>query len=138
MILIGLSFLLGLAFSLGMAAFAQAGVADWFSPSSTDAPPPQKPRTVKKAGLKPMTPKKKSAGSRLIDNLTTSPKEFAANTKSLFKTDAPPTTHAKKTVPRKMVADKQQKPSLIKRLFTPQKQPEPRTVNEWMSQKRPS
>ena len=137
-LMLGLALLLGLAFSLGVARWAQAGVADWFSSSSSDhstPTPAQKPRTVKKAGLKPVQPKKQSAGGRLVDNLTTGPSKMVASTKSLF---AAPKTGSSglhsKTVPRKMVADKQKKPTLMQRMFAAPPSQQPLTVNEWMNQ----
>jgi hypothetical protein len=131
-VILTLALLLGVAFSLGVTAFAHAGWGDWFSP--TDPQPAQKPRTVKKAGLKPQTAKKKSATTKMMSNLTSN----LAGTKSLF-SPKPPVSHSNsRSVPRKMVADKPAKPSMLKRLFTPEPPQQPRTVSEFIQQKRPS
>jgi hypothetical protein len=134
-IILTVALLLGLAFSLGVSSPAEAGWTDWFSSSDQ---PPQKPRTVKKAGLKTTQPgKKQSATSKVFGQLAGNPKNFVAGTKSLFGADKPVSHSASRTVPRKMVADKQPKPSMLKRLFTPTPPAQPRTVTEWMAQKRP-
>ena len=133
-IILTVALLLGLAFSLGVSSSAKASWTDWFSSSDQ---PPQKPRTVKKAGLNAKPAKKQSAPAKVFGQLAGNPKSFMAGTKSLFGADKPVSHSASRTVPRKMVADKQPKPSMLKRLFTPTPPPQPRTVTEWMAQKRP-
>jgi hypothetical protein len=134
-LILTLALLLGLAFSLGVTAFAEAGVADWFS--SSNQQPAQKPRTVKKAGLKTQASKKKSPTSKMLGQLTSGPKNLVSSTKALFTPDKPASHSVSRGVPRKMVADKPAQPSMLQRLFTPP-QPQPaRTVSEWIAQERP-
>jgi hypothetical protein len=132
-IILTVALLLGLAFSLTVSSLAHAGWSDWMSPPDQ---PAQKPRTVKKAGLNTKPIKKKSATSKAFAQMTSAPRSLVSGTKSLFSSDKPVTHSVTRSVPRKMVADKQ-KPSMLSRLFTPQPVQQPRTVTEFLSQKRP-
>jgi hypothetical protein len=129
---------LGLAL-VGFADLAQAGLTDWWKPSSST--PKSKPKSKAK---KPFAGSKSAKGGsgfkmpNVVGNLSTSTKKAYTNTKAML------TPGKKKSEPRKLTGSKSKsKPtnstdkestSVFGSFFKPEKEPEPpRSVKEWMS-----
>jgi hypothetical protein len=120
----------GLLFSSARAA--QAGLSDLFSSSSNQSQTSN--RTITKAGIG-QNKKHTTATRRMLDSVTSAPRKMMGSTMSALLPGKKPTTSKSRTIPRKLVSD--QKPSMLKRLFTEPQPQQPQTVTEWMSQPRP-
>ena len=100
------------------------------SSSSTSAKPAKKSSSNRRQAPKP----------GVVDTLTGAPKKLYTNTKAMVtpsKKAAPATRPRTDTwKPHTAATASNQKPSGIKALFAPEPKPQPRTVGEWMKQKR--
>jgi hypothetical protein len=125
-----------LSFSL-MGLWSLPAAADSWLPSSSSWNPLPKnkgrPVGVSRSSKKPSMAK--SAGKTLA-NITQTPGELLAKSKSILPGGAPkPTTHShSRQVSR--VQKKDEKSSLLKSMFVNEPSPPPRTVGEWMALKR--
>ena len=132
-IVLSLLLSLAVAWVFSSARVAQAGWTDWFSSSDSQGPKTKKP--VKKAGINQSNKKPTTATCRMLDSMTSAPKKMVTSSMSALLPGKKTTTSKSRTVPRKLVSE--QKPSMLKQLFTDPKKKDPLTVNEWMSQPRP-
>ncbi len=134
------SLLLTVGVSLAGPRVAQAGLADWWSaPAGTMPAKSKAKKPAKKAGMfQNNTKKPTSATGRMMDSLVSGPNKMMKSSMSALLPGKPTTSTSKsRTVPRKMVSDQKQ-PSMLGRLFTPQKPTDQtQTVTEWMAQPRP-
>jgi hypothetical protein len=133
-VLVGIALALSVGTLLSATRVAQAGLADWLSSGDSQSQKPKK--TVKKAGIRQTTKKPTSATSRMLDNLTSAPKKMMTSSMSAMLPGKKTTSSKSRTVPRKLVSDKNQ-PSMLQRLFTNPEKDKPLTVTEWIAQPRP-
>jgi hypothetical protein len=100
------------------------------SPSSTSAKPAKKSSSNRRQAPKP----------GVVDTLTGAPKKLYTNTKAMVTPSKKATSATRPRTdtwkPKSAATASTQKPSGIKGWFVPEPAPQPRTVGEWMKQKR--